>query len=311
MKKIPLIIIAGATAVGKSDVALALAKEIDGEIISADSLQVYRYFDIGSAKPTPEEIADVPHHLINVVNPDEPFTAGHFNELAYEAAVDIHNRGKRVIICGGTGLYIKALIQNFACGTPADLEVREGLREEFPEGDTSAIYERLKEVDPESAEKIDHGDRYRIERALEVYYSSGERLSDIHGRQSDESRFDYRYFILNRDRELLYERIGARVMAMIKAGLKEETQKILDMGYAESLKPFQTIGYAEMVSHIKGEIGLTEAVELIARNTRRFAKRQLIWFRGVKEGEWLELPENSNAEQVTLDIKGLLGASLL
>ncbi|MBU2590760.1 MAG: tRNA (adenosine(37)-N6)-dimethylallyltransferase MiaA [Nitrospinae bacterium] len=311
MKKIPLIIIAGATAVGKSDVALALAKEIDGEIISADSLQVYRYFDIGSAKPSPDTLAEVTHHLINVVDPGEPFTAGHFNELAYEAAVDIHSRGKRVIICGGTGLYIKALIQNFACGTPADLEVRERLRDEFPEGDTSAIYERLKEVDPKSAEGIHPGDRYRIERALEVYYSSGERLSDIHSKQDHESRFDYRYFILNRDRELLYKRIGERVMAMIEAGLREETQKILDMGYAETLKPFQTIGYAEMLSHIKGEIDLEEAIELIARNTRRFAKRQLIWFRGVDEGEWVELSENSKAEQVTLDIKGLLGASLL
>lgn len=311
MKKIPLIIIAGATAVGKSDVAISLAREINGEIISADSLQVYRYFDIGSAKPTPEEMADVPHHLINVVNPDEPFTVGHFNELAYEAAVDIHRRGKKVILCGGTGLYIKALIQNFACGTPADLEVRESLREEFAEVDSSLMHARLKEVDPGSAGKIDPRDRYRIERALEVFYSSGKQLSEIHAEQSEESRFDYRYFILNRDREFLYERIGERVMAMIRAGLKEETQKILDMGYAETIKPFQTIGYSEMLSHIRGEIGLEETIELIARNTRRFAKRQLIWFRGVKEGEWIELPDDSNVGQSLLDIKGLLGASLL
>jgi tRNA dimethylallyltransferase len=310
---IPLIIIAGPTAVGKSEAAFELAKRLDSEIISADSMQVYRYFDIGTAKPSLERRKEIPHHLIDIVNPDEDFSAGEFNERAYEIARELHRKGKIPIVAGGTGLYIKALTENFGCGVKKDEEIRERLKREFEEMGEDAMYERLKKIDPSAASKIHPKDRYRIERALEVYYTTGKTLSEFHRDEGRENkRFDVRYFVLNMDRKRLYKRIEERVDGMISAGLLQETERILKMGYDKSLKPFQSLGYLQMIQYLdnlpsppfnkRGMWGFDSAVEEMKKETRRFAKRQLTWFRGVKDAVWIDIPEGENIKDISAQI---------
>src|SRR3990172_9961181 len=235
---IPLIVIAGPTAVGKSDVAFELGERLDTEIISADSMQVYKYFDIGTAKSSAERRKEIPHHLIDIVNPDEDFSAGEFNERAFEIAKELNRKGKIPLVTGGTGLYIKALIENLACGIKKDNKIRERIKREFEARGEKAMYERLRKIDPSAASKIHPNDRYRIERALEVYYSSGKPISEFHkddkkqwsvvsGQWSAEKkkiRFNVRYFVLNMVRERLYKRIEERVDKMVSAGLLNETK---------------------------------------------------------------------------------------
>jgi tRNA dimethylallyltransferase len=312
---IPLIIIAGPTAVGKSDVAFELAKKLNTEIISADSMQVYRYFDIGTAKPSPERRKEIPHHLIDIVNPDEDFSAGDFNERASAIIEELNQQGKIPIIAGGTGLYIKALIENLGCGVKKNQEMRNRIKSEFKEMGNEAMYEKLKTIDPQAANKIHPKDRYRIERALEVYYASGKSISEFHREdkvRSQKDRFDVRYFVLNMNRNRLYKRIEERVDKMVSAGLLSETKTILNMGYDKNLKPFQSLGYLQVIKYLdnppsppfcKGEMGgFDSAVHEIKKETRRFAKRQLTWFRGVKEAIWIDLLENGNSEDISMKI---------
>src|SRR3990170_213603 len=214
-----LIVIAGPTAIGKSDVAFELAKRLNTEIISADSMQVYRYFNIGTAKPSPERQKEIQHHLIDIVNPDEGFSAGDFNERAFKIAEELNRKGEIPVVAGGTGLYIKALINDLGCGVRKDEEARERIKSEFKEIGEEAMYEKLKRVDPQAANKIHPKDRYRIERTLEVYYSTGKPLSEFHREERrgtrDErrknERFEVKYFVLNMDRKLLYKKIEDRV----------------------------------------------------------------------------------------------------
>lgn len=309
---IPLIIIAGPTAVGKSDIAFDLAKRLDTEIISADSMQVYKYFDIGTAKPSHERRKEILHHLIDIINPDEDFSAGKFNEKAYEIAEVLHRKGKIPIVAGGTGLYIKALIENLGCGVKKDIEIRERLKREFKDMGEDAMYERLKKIDPVAANKIHQNDRYRIERALEVYYVTGKPLSEFHKNDREQktddrrqnSRFNTRYFVLNMDRRLLYKRIEDRVDGMISAGLLRETENILKIGYDRNLKPFQSLGYLQMIQYLNGKSDFDSAVSEIKKETRRFAKRQLTWFRGVKDAIWINISENEGVESAVEKIEG-------
>ncbi len=313
---IPLIIIAGPTAIGKSDVAFELAKRLNTEIISADSMQVYRYFDIGTAKPSPEKRKEIQHHLIDIINPDEGFSAGEFNERTFKIAEELHRKGKIPIIAGGTGLYIKALINNLGCGVRKNEEARERIKSEFKEMGEEAMYEKLKSVDPQAANKIHPKDRYRIERALEVYYSTGKPISEFHKedkkqwsvvssqRSAEEikSRFKVKYFVLNMDRRLLYKRIEDRVDGMISAGLLEETENILKRGYDKNLKPFQSLGYSQMIECLDGKMDFDSAVQEIKKETRRFAKRQLTWFRGVKDAIWIDVTEAKDIEEIGTQI---------
>ena len=307
---IPLIIIAGPTAVGKSDVAFELAKRLNTEIIGADSMQVYRYFNIGTAKPSPERQKEIQHHLIDIVNPDEGFSAGDFNERAFKIAEELNRKGEIPVVAGGTGLYIKALINDLGCGVRKDEEARERIKSEFKELGEEAMYEKLKRVDPQAVNKIHPKDRYRIERALEVYYSTGKPLSEFHREERrgtrDErrknERFEVKYFVLNMDRKLLYKKIEDRVDKMISAGLLQETEKILNMGYDKNLKPFQSLGYLQMIKYLDGKMDFDSAVQEIKKETRRFAKRQLTWFRGVKDAVWIDITEAENIKDISTQI---------
>jgi tRNA dimethylallyltransferase len=315
-KMIPLIVIAGPTAIGKSDAAFEVAKKLGTEIISADSMQVYRYFDIGTAKPSIERRKEIPHHLIDIVNPDEGFSAGEFNKRAFKITEELHGKGKVPVIAGGTGLYIKALINNLGCGVIKNEEARERIKSEFKEMGENAMYGKLKTIDPQAANKIHPKDRYRIERALEVYYSSGKPISEFHkedkkqwsvvsGQWSAEeikSRFKVKYFVLNMDRKLLYKRIEERVDGMISAGLLYETEKILKMGYNKNLKPFQSLGYFQMIQYLDGKMDFDSAVQEIKKETRRFAKRQLTWFRGVKDAIWIDISETGDIKETSTQI---------
>ncbi|MEK6589630.1 MAG: tRNA (adenosine(37)-N6)-dimethylallyltransferase MiaA [Nitrospinota bacterium] len=324
---IPLIIIAGPTAVGKSDVAFEVGKKLSTEIISADSMQVYRYFDIGTAKPSIERRKEIPHHLIDIVNPDEDFSAGDFNERASAIIEELNQQGKIPIIAGGTGLYIKALIENLGCGIKKNQEMRNRIKSEFKEMGNEAMYEKLKTIDPQAANKIHPKDRYRIERALEVYYASGKAISEFHradkvrspghpsngwvaGIRSQKDRFDVRYFVLNMNRNRLYKRIEERVDKMVSAGLLSETKTILNMGYDKNLKPFQSLGYSQMINYMEGKtcseqsesMEFDSSIQEIKKETRKFAKRQLTWFRGVKDAVWIGVLENGNIEDISMQI---------
>jgi tRNA dimethylallyltransferase len=299
---IPLIVIAGPTAIGKSDAAFELAKRLNTEIISADSMQVYRYFDVGTAKPSVERRKEIPHHLIDIVHPDEDFSAGDFNKRAFKIAEKLNTKNKIPIVAGGTGLYIRALLDNLGCGLKKDSKVREKIRSEFKDFGQEAMYEKLKSIDPKAANKIHQKDRYRIERALEVYYSSGRPLSEFHKDDKKDRRFNAKYFVLNMDRKLLYKRIEERVDKMASAGLLNETEKILRMGYDKNLKPFQSLGYSQMIGYLDGNIDFDSAVQGIKKETRRFAKRQLTWFRGLKDAIWIDVAEGENIKDISTRI---------
>jgi tRNA dimethylallyltransferase len=310
---IQLIIIAGPTAIGKSDIAFELAKKLNTEIISADSMQVYRYFDIGTAKPSIERRKEIPHHLIDIVNPDEDFNAGDFNERASAIIEELNQQGKIPIIAGGTGLYIKALIENLGCGVKKNQEMRNRIKSEFKEMGNEAMYEKLKTIDPQVANKIHPKDRYRIERALEVYYASGKSISEFHREdkvRSQKDRFDVRYFVLNMNRNRLYKRIEERVDKMVSAGLLSETKTILNMGYDKNLKPFQSLGYSQMINYMEGKtcseqsesMDFDSSIQEIKKETRKFAKRQLTWFRGVKDAVWIDVLQNGNIEDISIQI---------
>ncbi|MBI4378064.1 MAG: tRNA (adenosine(37)-N6)-dimethylallyltransferase MiaA [Nitrospinae bacterium] len=300
---IPLIVIAGPTAVGKSAVAFELAKRLNTEIISADSMQVYRCFDIGTAKPSIERRKEIPHHLIDIVNPDEDFSAGDFNERASAIIKELNQQGKIPVIAGGTGLYIKSLIENLGCGVKKNQEIRNRIKSEFKEIGSEAMYEKLKIIDPSASDRIHPKDRYRIERALEVYYASGKSISEFHRpERTQNERFRVKYFVLDMERKLLYKRIEERVDKMVSAGLLSETKAILNMGYDKNLKPFQSLGYLQMIKYLDGEMDFDFAVQEIKKETRRFAKRQLTWFRGVNEAIWIDVLENGNIEDMSMKI---------
>ena len=301
--KKPLIILTGPTAVGKTALSIELAKRIGGEIISADSMQVYRYMDIGSAKITKEEMQDVPHHLIDVLNPEEEFNVFRFQEMAKEAMEGIYGRGHIPIIAGGTGFYIQALLYDidFAEEEGAS-EVRLRLEREAKELGNEALHERLKLVDPESAKSIHPNNIKRVIRALEFFEINGNKIS-VHNRTEREKKapYDFCYFVLNDERERLYQRIELRVDEMLNAGLLKEVKELKDRGYHKNMVSMQGLGYKEILAYLEGEYSLEEAVYLIKRDTRHFAKRQLTWFRREKEVIWVNKPEFDYDNQKILE----------
>ena len=298
-RRSPLIVVVGPTAAGKSGLAVQMARSLDAEVISADSVQVYRGFDVGTGKLLPEEMGGVPHHLMDVVAPDEPFSAARFVELADHAAADILGRGRRVVVAGGTGLYVRALVRGLFGAPPASEEIRQRHRDEATDVGVPALHRRLAEVDPEAAERIHENDLVRVSRALEVLEQTGRTISDLQ-REHRASPPRYPAFILGLgpDRPLLWERIQRRVEAMMAGGWLEETRGLLAQGYGET-RPMGSLGYRQLSAHLRGELDLAEAVRQTVRDTRRFARRQLTWFREEPGINWIQRPEQ-------LDMAGVL-----
>jgi len=276
-----MLIILGPTATGKTKLAIELAKKIKGEIISADSMQVYRGMDIGTAKPTPEERQGIPHHLIDIRNPDEAWTVSDF----MEAVEGLKDKIPNPIIVGGTGLYLWSLLEGFSFPiTPAD----KGLRERLEKEPTSTLYARLSTIDPEAAEKIHANDKKRIIRALEVYELTGKPISELQKNRKLKVENRNTLIGLTLPREALYERINQRVDSMIKKGLIEEVRGLLTNGYSKTLPSFQALGYKEVVEYLDGKWTKEEMTEELKKRTRNFARRQMTWFRRFKNVKWIE-----------------------
>jgi tRNA dimethylallyltransferase len=287
-----VVVIAGPTASGKSSLAVELSLALNGEIVNADSMQVYRGMDVGTAKPTPEERKGVSHHLLDVVDPDEEFNAAIYRSMALPLITDIVSRGKICFVVGGTGLYIRSLLGGlFVCPSP-DQKFRESLRSECEFLGPVRLYERLKRLDPEYASKIHQNDRVRIMRAIEIIYLTNRRPSDLskqHGFAERPLRF--LKLCLEVDREQLYDRINQRSVAMVDAGLAEEAERLLRKGYSPDLKTMKAIGYRHMIRYLKGEWPIAKAIRELQRDTRMYAKRQLTWFRAEPEVTWID-PNN-------------------
>lgn len=288
MKK-PLIILTGPTAVGKTKLSIELAKAVNGEIISADSMQVYKHMDIGSAKIKKEEMCGVPHHLIDVLEPDEEFHVVRFQEMAKQAMEEIYAKGKVPILAGGTGFYIQAVVKDIDFSKETEKSpVREELEKLAEEKGCEYLHERLQQVDPKSAEKIHANNVKRVIRALEYFELTRKPIS-LHNEEeaAKESPYNVAYFVLNDVRERLYERIDARVDAMLQEGLVEEVSGLAKKGYTKDMVSMQGLGYKEILSYLDGSYTLDEAIYILKRDTRHFAKRQLTWFKREKDVIWV------------------------
>lgn len=297
MKKI--IVICGPTGIGKTRFAISAAGCFNGEIIGADSMQIYKHMDIGTAKPCPEELKQARHHLINFVDPKDDFDAGQYLKTADKAIEDITSRGKIPIIAGGTGLYIKALLHGLFRSEPVCEKTMLQLTQELEEKGKRHLYQRLEKCDPRAAKKIHPNDSFRLIRALEVCQTTGQRISH---RQKDHSFKDLRYNSLKiglyMDRKKLYDHINQRVDAMLDQGLLKEVTRLAENGYSFDLKPMQSIGYKHMAMFINKKVDWEEAVRLLKRDTRRYAKRQFTWFNKDKDINWLMPSEFNTAKKL-------------
>jgi tRNA dimethylallyltransferase len=282
-----IVVILGPTAVGKSELALELAGQLNGEIVNADSQQVYRFMDIGTGKPTMAERERVRHHLIDVVKPDQEFNAAMFRHLASEVIYQINERKRNPMVCGGTGLYLKALTRGLFEGPAQDVIFRSELEKEIAQSGLDAVYRRLAEIDPTVTATIHPNDRSRTVRALEVYQLTGKPISQWQSEHRfQEDSFEVLKVGLTLDRAELYERINQRSAAMIQAGLLDEVRSLLARGYSLDLKPLGSVGYAQMGKVIRGALTIDAALEEMQQQTRHLAKRQLTWFHGDKDVRW-------------------------
>ncbi len=301
----PLVAIVGPTAVGKTKVAIALAEEFNGEIVSADSRQIYRFMNIGTAKPTPEERRRVPHHLIDVVEPDEEFTLAQYQELAFAAIDDITSRGKLPFLVGGTGLYVKAILEGFIIPrvTP-QLALREHLYRRAGEEGAASLHDELRLIDPVAADRIGPRNVRRIIRALEVYYDTGLPISKLQGREPPPYRI--LKIGLTTGRTKLYRCIDQRVGRMMEEGLVEEVKELVEKGYGYELPAMSGLGYRQIGLHLQGRFELSEAIELMKRETRRFARQQYAWFRQNDETiRWFTVSEGV-CERIEALVKSFL-----
>ncbi len=299
-RKTPLVIIAGPTAVGKSATAIALAKKINGAVISADSMQVYRQMDIGTAKITPGEMQGIPHYLINILNPDEPFHVVLFQELAKRAIREITDAGLIPIVCGGTGFYIQALLYDVDfTETRSDPALRDELAALAQREGPDALHQLLSELDPSAAAKIHPHNIKRQIRAIEYCRLSGMPISELNERErSKSSAYNAAYFYLTMDRKTLYERINARVDQMMQKGLLDEVRRLHEAGFTRDMVSMQGLGYKELLLYLDGEITLDEAVYRIKRDSRHFAKRQLTWMNREKEILWVQKEQYRSTEDL-------------
>lgn len=306
-----LLVLIGPTAVGKTKLSLTLARELNAEIISGDSMQVYRGMDIGTAKASPEELAAVPHHLIDIHDPDEAFSVAEFQERARALILDIHARGKLPFIVGGTGLYVESVCYNFQFSEVGSDEAFRMEQEAYAaEYGDEALHARLQEVDPESAERLHPNDRRRVIRALEIFHMTGERMSEQLKVQKKESPYELCIVGLTMDRALLYKRIEARIDQMLEEGLVDEVRRLLSMGYGKELVSMQALGYKEIIAYLEGRYTYEEAIELLKRDTRRFAKRQLSWFRHMKDIHWVDVSNLANFSAHLQQIHAIIAGKL-
>ncbi len=308
LRPFPVIALFGPTAVGKTEVAIRLAQELGAEIINVDSVQLYRHLDIGSAKPTPEERRMAPHHLVDIRDPDQPMDAALFASLAHRAMAVIQRRGRPVILAGGTGLYLDAIVTGMDDAPPASPAIRayiKGLMERFG---TKWLHRQLRAMDPEAAGRIHPNDRFRITRALEVLMETGRPISWWWRQGTRSSPLTVAKIGLTRPREELYARVEKRVDKMLEMGLIQEVERLLAMGYSPSLRPLQTLGYRHIILFLQGRWSLEEAVGFLKRDTRRFAKRQLTWFRAYRDALWVHPGRLLDADSIWKEIHQSPGA---
>ncbi|QAS50919.1 tRNA (adenosine(37)-N6)-dimethylallyltransferase MiaA [Halobacillus litoralis] len=307
----PLVIsVVGPTAVGKSKLGVKIAERFDGEVISGDSMQIYRTMDIGTAKITEEEMCGIPHHMIDIKDPDESFSVAEFQADVQELINDVYERGKVPVLVGGTGLYIQATLEDFNFSDEKkDTEVIKRLEKELEEKGKEYMFERLHAVDPQQAVRIHPNNERRLIRALELYETTGRVMSEFHEEQAGESPFRPVMIGLEMDRELLYRRINRRVDQMVEEGLVEEVQRLYKQGLTEA-QSMKAIGYKELIPYFRGEYSLARSIELLKRNSRRYAKRQYTYFKNKMEIQWYEIDENNyndKFETILDDLAGKIG----
>ena len=303
MKK-PLIILTGPTAVGKTKASIGLAKALNGEIISADSMQVYKYMDIGSAKIRPEEMDGIKHYMIDELEPDEEFHVVRFQQMAKAAIEEIYAKGKVPIVVGGTGFYIQALLYDIDfTENEEDTAYRMELEQIAKENGPEKLHEMLREVDPESADAIHANNVKRVIRALEFYKLTGQKISEHNEKErAKKSPYEFCYFVLNDDRKLLYDRIDLRIDKMMEEGLLEEVSSLKNKGYTKDMVSMQGLGYKEILDYLNGECSLEEAIYILKRDTRHFAKRQLTWFRRERDVIWVDKNNYDHDEEKILEV---------
>ncbi|MCR5702796.1 MAG: tRNA (adenosine(37)-N6)-dimethylallyltransferase MiaA [Lachnospiraceae bacterium] len=308
-EKKPLIILTGPTAVGKTELSISLAKEVNGEIISADSMQVYKKMDIGTAKIMPEEMNGVPHHLIDILDPKEDFNVFLFQKHAKDAMNKIYENGRIPIIVGGTGFYIQSILYDIAFDENEEQSrYRDELNAFYEEYGADKLHDKLREIDPKSAEVIHKNNVKRVIRAIEFFKENGYPISKHNVEQrSKESPYNFAYFVLNHDRNILYDRIEKRIDIMVKQGLVDEVKGLLDYGCKPDMVSMQGLGYKEIVPYINGSCSLEDAVYILKRDTRHFAKRQLTWFRRERDVIWVDKSILTSTESQLDFIKEELG----
>ncbi len=301
-EKKKLVILTGPTAVGKTKLSIELAKQIGGEIISADSMQVYRHMDIGSAKIMPDEMDGIPHHLIDVLDPTEDFDVYRFQQMSKKAMQEIYDRGHIPIIVGGTGFYIQAVLYDIDfTESEEDSLLRRELEETAERIGAHALHEMLRDVDPQAADEIHENNVKRVIRAIEYHRQTGGRISEHNKEQREkESPYNFCYFVLNDDRAKLYERIDRRVDLMLQAGLENEVKDLLSMGCRRESTAMQGLGYKEIIDYLQGDCDLERAVYLIKRDTRHFAKRQITWFKRERDVVWVDRSVLGNEDEKLL-----------
>jgi len=300
-----VLVIVGPTASGKTALAFEVARLIPSEIISADSRQVYKLLTIGTAKPSPDELKTVKHHFVDMLMPDEHFSAGDFGVLAGSAVADIVARNRLPIVVGGTGLYVRALVDGLFSGPGRKVEIRAELESRLDREGSEALLEELRRVDPEAAHRMIPSNQRRIVRALEVYYATGKPLSLHHEEQKRKESLRPVMVGLDWKRELLYARINSRVDAMLASGFVNEVKELLSLGYDDRHKSLQTVGYKEAFSFLRDEISYERMVELMKQNTRRFAKRQLTWFRKDRRIRWIGIADGMEPPRIAEEVAKL------
>ncbi|MFC0214725.1 tRNA (adenosine(37)-N6)-dimethylallyltransferase MiaA [Paenibacillus chartarius] len=306
-RKPPLLVLLGPTAVGKTKLSLELAMRHKGEIISGDSMQVYRGMDIGTAKASEAERALVPHHLIDICDPDEPFSAADFQRAASERIADIAGRGKLPMLVGGTGLYIESLCYGFRfVDAGSDEALRQALNDYAEQNGDEALHDMLRQVDPAAAERLHPNDRRRVIRAIEIERLTGKPMSEHQAGQKKQSPYECYFIGLTMDRALLYQRIEQRIDAMLEEGLVEEVRRLLRAGYSTTLTSMQGLGYKEIAAYLQGGMSYDEAVSLLKMSTRRFAKRQLSWFRHMPDIDWYDVTDPEKFIQQVPNIHGII-----
>ncbi len=303
-KKIPLVVVAGPTASGKTEAAIRICQWFDGEVVSADSMQIYKYLSVGTAKPDKAEMEGIPHHLMDFLEPSQPFSVAEYVQLAKEAIADIHGRGKLPVVVGGTGLYIDSLVYNIQFSeSESDPELREKLQNIAAEQGNEALWEILKEKDPEAAESIHPNNVGRVVRAIEMIELTGKtKTQQLAESRQEPLPYNTLYLAINyQDRETLYDRINRRVHIMLENGLEDEARWLMDHGYAPTAS--QAIGYKEMFGYLEGKEDIDTAIEKIQQGSRRYAKRQLTWFRRNKDVQWIYPDAFENREDFLKNVR--------